>query len=406
MRILPILAWRNIWRHPARSGVLMAAVAVGLWAGVLVIAWANGWLRQRMDYLIEREVGHAQIHAPEFLADIRPGHTIPRHEEITAWLDRQPEVRAHTSRTLIEGMLQSPVKTSGVRIRGIDPDTETRTTRFHENMVEGAYLDSELRNAAIVSRILAEEHNLRIGNRLVLTFENRDGELTSGAFLISGLFASVSSEYDKRNVFVRSGDLMPLLADKPVHHEIGIMLNDEAKADALAAALNDRFDGIRAQTWRTLSPELSLIVEMGGVMVFIITLIIMIALGFGILNTMLMALFERMREIGMLLSIGMSRRRVFGMIMLEAALLTLSGAGIGLLLAGLSIRRLEVTGINLEMFAEGAALIGFDFLIYPFLSARDYAVVSAIVVAVTFLASLYPAVKAIRIHPLEAAQDH
>lgn len=404
MYILIAISWRNIWRHPARSGVMMAAVTIGLWSALLIVGWANGLLKQRMDYMIEREVTHVQIHHPEFLADAFPWNYIPGHAATSAWLKEHPDVVSHTSRTITEGMLQSPVKTSGVRIRGIDTDSEPRTTQFHENMVEGEYLDSDIRNAVILSRIMADEHNMRIGNRIVLTFENMAGELTSGSFFISGLFQSVSSDYDRRTIFVRSADLLDLLAERPVYHETAIMLVDVARADDLAASLNQHFNGIHAQTWKELSPELSMIVELGGLMVVILTLIFMIALGFGILNTMLMALFERMRELGMLLSIGMSKVRVFGMIMLEAIILTMSGALAGIALAWLSILRLSETGINLEMFSQGAAMIGFDYMIYPFMNTGDYMTVLVIVIVITLLASLYPAVKAVQINPLEAVR--
>lgn len=405
MKTLFTISWRNIWRHPARSTVLMLAVTVGLWAALVIVGWANGMIQQRMDYLIEREITHAQIHHPEFLADLHPWNNIPEHDKITNWLASHPEVAAFTSRTITEGMLQSPVKTAGVRITGIDIDTEPRTTRFHENLTEGEYLDTDMRNAVLMSRTLADEHNMRLGNRIVLTFENIDGELTSGSFFISGFYESASSEYERVHVFVRSKDLGSMLAEQPLSHEIGIMLKDAELVDSFVASLNERFDGIHAQTWREISPELNIMVALGGIMVIYLTLIFMIALGFGILNTMLMALFERMREIGMLLSIGMSKLRVFGMIMLEAMILTLSGAFAGMILAWLSILRLSNTGINLERFADGAAMVGIDYMIYPFMAPGDYTTVLIIVLVITMLASFYPALKAIRINPLEAARD-
>lgn len=405
MNTLITIAWRNIWRHPARSGVLLAAVTVGLWAALLMVGWANGLLQQRLDTMIEREVTHVQIHHPDFLAEGHAWNTIPSYDALHTWLTEHPDVVSHTWRTITDGMLQSPVKTSGVRIRGIHTESETRTTRFHENLTEGEYLDAAMRNPVLLGRTLAREHHMQTGDRIVLTFETTDGELTSASFNIVGLFESASSEYDRRNILVRAEDLADLLAGEPVYHEVGIMLREVELAEPMAAELNSRFEGIHAQTWREISPELGLIVTMGGVMVIYLTLIFMIALGFGILNTMLMALFERMREIGMLLSIGMSKLRVFAMIMLEACILTLSGALGGMLLGWVSIMRLSQTGINLEMFAEGAAMIGFDYLIYPFMSGEDYLTMFIIVFTITLLASLYPALKAIRIHPLEAAKD-
>ena len=405
MKTLLIISWRNIWRKPGRSGALLAAVIVGLWAGVFTIGAYNGMLQQRLDYLINNEITHVQVHHPDFPAEGDAWKYIPDHGQITAWLDSDPRVRSHTSRALTDGMLQSPVKTAGVRIRGIDVDTETRTTTFHENMVKGEYLDTAIRNAVILGKSLAKTHNVEIGHRIVLTFEDAGSELTSAAFTIAGLFRSAAEGYDEKNVFVRSSDLTRLLADRPVYHEIAMMLHDEKNARGVAADLNETFTGIKAQTWFELSPELRTIVDYGGVMLFVITLVIMAALAFGILNTMLMAIFERMREIGMLLSIGMSRLRVFMMILLESVILTLTGALAGIVLAGLSIFYFSGAGIDLGMFAEGLAEIGWDPMVYPFLTASQYAGVIMVVIAVTLTASLYPALRAIRVNPVEAAKD-
>lgn len=407
MKTLLIISWRNIWRHPARSGVLLTAIAIGLWAGVIAIGTTNGLLKQRMEYLIESEVTHAQIHHPEFLAEGYSWMYISDHNQIASWLDDDSRVVSHTFRTVTDGMLQSPVKTSGVRIRGVDEKSEIRTTTFHENMVEGEYLNTDMRNAVIMGKSLAEEHNMEIGNRIVLTFENVNNELTSASFNITGFFQSASSDYDERNVFVRSDDFMKILADRPVYHEIGMMLRNEGQAASVVDDLNSEFSGIEAQTWRQLSPELSMLVEMGGFMLYIITMIIMIALAFGILNTMLMALFERMREIGMLLSIGMSRLRIFAMIMLEAVTLTITGAAAGFALAWISLLYFTGTGINLEIFAgaEAFAEIGWDSMVYPIMTTNEYIAVILVVITVTLLAALYPAFKAIRINPLEAAKD-
>lgn len=405
MKILMTISWRNIWRHPGRSGVLLASIIAGLWAGVMIIGLMNGMFLQRMDYLIDSEITHAQVHHPEFLTEGYSRLYIPNHEEIDEWLREDTRVRSHTLRTITDGMLQSPVKTSGTRIRGIDPERERETTTFHENIIDGEYLDSSIRNPVLVGKRLADTHNLEIGDRVVLTFEDINNELTSAAFNIAGIFESASPQYDDSNVFVNSEDIIRLIADRPVFHEIAMMLHREDDAEAVVTGLNERFSGIEAQTWYELSPEIRMMVEFGGAMLYIITLIIMLALAFGILNTMLMALFERMREIGVLLSIGMSRIRIFLMIMLEATILTLTGALAGIGLAWLSIRQLSESGINLEMFASGLAEIGWDHIIYPFVESSEFVAIVIFVIVITILATLYPAVKAMRVNPLEAARD-
>ncbi len=405
MKTLLIIAWRNIWRHPGRSGVLIAAIIVGLWAGVVTVGTMNGMLQQRVSYLIDSEVTHLQIHNPEFLTERLAADYIPDHDEITGWLSQDERVRSFSPRVMADGMLQSPVKTSGVRIRGIDVEQESATTTFHENMIEGEYLDAGVRNSVVMGKSLMDEHGLRIGNRIVLTFEDAQGELTSSAFNITGIFRSASTEYDDRNLLVRKSDLYGLIAETPVFHEIAVMLHNEDDATAVVDDLNEAFPEITARTWRQISPELSTLIGLGGYMLYIVTLIIMAALAFGILNTMLMALFERMREIGMLISIGMSRKGVFIMIMMESVLLTLTGTAGGFLLAWLSIGWLGRNGVNFEAFADGIAELGWDHIVYPVISTQEYVAILLVVMFVTLLASLYPAFKAIRINPLEAAKD-
>jgi len=224
MKTLLTISWRNIWRHPARSSVLLAAIIVGLWAGVVTVGIINGLMQQRIDYMIESEITHAQVHNPDFLAEGYSWLYIPDHDEITAWLENDDRVTSFTSRTITDGMLQSPIKTSGVRIRGINIDSEIRTTNFHENIVEGEYLDSDIRNAVIIGQKLANDHNVEVGNRIVLTFEDTGNELTSGSFNIAGIFKSASVDYDERNVFIRSDEFIALLGDEEVYHEIGSAL--------------------------------------------------------------------------------------------------------------------------------------------------------------------------------------
>ncbi|TVR82978.1 MAG: ABC transporter permease, partial [Chitinophagaceae bacterium] len=283
MKILLTIAWRNIWRHPGRSGALLAAIIIGLWAGVVTVGLMNAMLQQRMDYMIDSEITHAQIHHPDFRDEGSAWMYIEQHAEITQWLKENPKVTSFTSRTITDGMLQSPVKTSGVSIRGIDVETEPKTTTFHENLVEGEYLDTDMNFPVLLGKSLAEEHNMEIGNRIVLTFERTDNELTSAAFNIAGFYKSASSQYDNMVVFVRNEDLSDLLQDEPLYHEIAMMLTDVEYATEIAEQINATFSDVEAKTWSQISPELGTLAALGGLMLFIVTIVIMIALAFGIL---------------------------------------------------------------------------------------------------------------------------
>lgn len=384
---------------------MFAAIIAGLWAGVLVVAWANGLVEQRMNYLIQTELSHGQVHHPDFRTEREASMFIKDAQSILSLLKEDPRVQARAPKTITDGMLQSPVTTSGVSIRGVDVEREPRVTMLHENITDGDYLDSEVRNPILVGSHLADTHNLEIGHRVVLNFQDTESELTAASFNIVGFFRTASTAYDERNVFVRSEDLSALLSDQQIYHEIAIWLHNEEDVEAVIDSINERFNEVEAQTWYGLSPELRYLSDAGGVMVSVIMAIIMMALAFGILNTMLMAIFERMRELGMLLAIGMSKARVFLMIMLESIILTLIGAFAGLVLASITIAYLSRQGIDLTMFSEGLAEWGYDPIVYPIMNLSHYGNVAIIVVVAALLASLFPAIKAIRINPVEVDKE-
>lgn len=406
MKTLISISWRNIWRHPARSGVLLGAIIAGLWAGIMVSGLTNGWIQQRFDNVIQEELTHVQIHHPEYLSEREPWMRIEQAEAVFDYLEKDKRVRNFTARLLSDAMIQSPSTAAGVQIRGIDINTERQTTTFHENLSQGEYLDADLRNPVLLGERLAEKLNVDVGHRIVLSFQDLDNELTSAAFNISGLFKTASSPYDERHVFVRTDDLNQLITDQTIFHEIAIMMHDPAHSDSLAAALNAQFDRISAETWHELSPELRYITDMGGSLTFYIMVIIMLALAFGILNTMLMAIFERMRELGMLLAIGMSKLRVFLMIMFESVILSLSGAAAGLLLAYISIFVMGRKGLDMSGFGgESMAEFGYDAVVYPIAHTNDYVTTIILVIVTAVFAAVYPAIKALRLNPADVVRD-
>ncbi len=406
MNMLLTISWRNIWRHPARSGVLLGAIIAGLWAGIMVSAMANGWVKQRFDNMILEELTHVQIHHPEFLAERESAMHIDRADDLMRFLEQDDRVRNFTPRTLSDAMIQSPLTSSGVQIRGIDIHKEPRTTTFHENLTQGEYLDAGMRNPILLGEELAEKLNVGIGNRVVLSFQDLDNHITSGSFNIAGLFRTASNPYDERHVFVRARDLNTLLTEQTIWHEIAIILHDESLSNALAADLNRQFDGIAAETWYELSPELRYITDMGGSMTFYIMVVIMLALAFGILNTMLMAIFERMRELGMLMAVGMSKIRIFLMIMLESVILTLTGAVAGLVIAHISVNYLARKGLDMtSVGGESMAEFGYDAVVYPIAASGDYITTILLVSFTAILAAIYPAIKALRLNPVEVIKD-
>ncbi|MDI6402279.1 ABC transporter permease [Balneolaceae bacterium ANBcel3] len=405
MKLLWIVSWRNIWRHPARSSVLLAAIVGGLWAGIVTSGWGNGMINQRIEYVIGTELTHAQIHHPEYRTEREPQMSVPEADEILQWLESNPKIENHSVRTLSDGMARSAVTTSGVRIRGVNPASEIKVTTLHNEIREGEFLPDDVRYPVAIGERLAQKLNLEVHERLVLQFQDIHNDITSASFTIAGIFKTASGDFDEYNVFVKREDLAGLLGDEHLIHEMVMSVYDREDVASVVESINEAFPLISAQTWYQLSPELRYLTDMIGIMLYIIMAVIMLALAFGILNTMLMAIFERTRELGMLLSVGMSRARVFFMILIESVMLSFSGALTGLALGWLTIYWLSDRGIDLSVFGDGLAEFGIDTVIYPALGGFDYFMVTLIVLIAVFGASVYPGIKAIRLNPIEAARE-
>lgn len=377
-----------------------------MWAGILVSGLTNGMMEQRFSNLIEESMTHLQVHHPNFIVERDPEMAIPEARELIDYIEGLDQVRSFTARTLSGGMIQSPQTSSGVQIRGVKVDWEMSTTTFHENMTEGEYLNTDTRNAIVIGENLSEKLDMEVGNRVVLTFQSMDGELTSAAFNITGLFRTASVQLDEQQVYVRSSDLSELMAGEPVYHELAIILQDADSSSAVASLINEKFTNVSAETWYELSPELRYIADFGNSMTFYVMLVIMLALAFGILNTMLMAIFERMRELGMLIAVGMSKARIFLMIMFESIMLTCTGAIAGMLLAYATVSWLGETGVDMAALGgESLSEFGYDTMVYPVITSSDFISISILVVVTVLISAVYPSFKALRINPADVVRE-
>lgn len=406
MKMLMIISWRNVWRHPARSGVLLGAIIAGLWAGIVVSAWTNGLMEQRINRVIQEELTHLQIHQPDYLVEREPAMYLQHTEDISNLLSSDSRVAGFTMRTKSDGIIQSPLTSSGVQITGVIPERESEVTIFHQNLVSGEYLHAEVRNPVILGRKLAEKLNVDVGNRVVLSFQDLNNEFTSGSFNVVGIYYTGQPSFDEYKIYVRAADLSDLMSSEQIYHEIAVMLSDADLSSELAFELNQQFSNIKAETWTELSPELRYMTEAASSSSFYVMVVIMFALAFGILNTMLMSIFERMRELGMLMAIGMGRAKVFIMIMSESVMLTLTGAVVGMFFAYGTIKIYSEKGFDLtSVGGDSMKEFGFDAIVYPKIAGEEYIMVAILVIVTALLAAVYPAIKALKLNPGEVVRE-
>lgn len=384
--------------------VIIASVAVGLWAGAFIIAFTWGMYQQHIREVIESQLSHLQLHRPDYEEDQEVKAAISNGDSLLNSISSIKDVKAVSGRLIISGMLTSPTGVSGIRINGIVPAQEKKVTTIYSQVVEGNYPDSVVRNPILIGERLAHKLKVKLKNKIVLTFQDKEGNITAGAFRIVGIYRTGNSTVDELNVYVQLDDLSALAGIPGQINEIAVVLHSNDPLVSVDEALGKKYPEIHVQTWKELSPELELIVDSFRLYMYIFISIILLALVFGIVNIMLMAVLERTRELGMLMAIGMSKTRIFFMILLETVFLVVVGGPLGLLLAWTTIQWTGHTGIDISSFGKGLTAYGFSPVIYPGLDRSFYFSIFLMTVTAALLSAIYPALRAIRLRPAEAIQ--
>ncbi len=399
------IAWRNVWRSKLRSAVVLLAIASGLVGGLFSSAWMNGMATQRVDNAFSIETSHIQFHNPKFAENFDVKKTIKNTDEKLKELLETKGVKAVTSRIKIQAMAATANNNKGVTVVGVDVAKEKQVFKLYEKIdsTNGSFFDTKRRNPIVISKALAKELKVRLKSKIVLTFQDYNGEITGAAFKVVGIYKTQNSVWDKQHSFVRKSDLQRILAlPDGQSHEIDILLDDYTKASTFSEQFQKKYPDVLSEAWSDIQPYLNFISEYMDMIMGIFMLIILSALGFGIVNTMLMVILERTRELGMLMAIGMSKGRIFKMIMLETVFLALVGAVLGELISMILINYYGVVGIDISSLAEGIESIGYSAISYPKLEGIKYVMITIMVVITGIVASIYPAIKALKLNPVEA----
>ena len=243
----------------------------------------------------------------------------------------------------------------------------------------------------------------RIRNKMQITISDKEGNPIQGIFRVCGIYKTTNTGFDQVSVFVNAGELANLYGgDEILTHEIAILLNNIDDASLVKEKLSHVSGNNSVRTWKELAPDAAMMNDFMVMYYFIFIGIIMLALAFGIINTMLMAILERTKELGMLMAIGMNRRRIFKMIMLETIFLTIVGAITGILLGWIILEILGKTGIHFTGWGEGFEAIGFASKVYPVVTPAFYLFTTIMVITTAIISSVWPARKALKLIPVEA----
>ena len=280
-------------------------------------------------------------------------------------------------------------------------DIRFRSPRDFRETLRNNFSKKELDRYGLLLTDMALDYRIR--NKVQITISDRKGNPVQGVFRVCGIYKTTNTGFDQATVFVNAGELSNLYGGNEIlTHEIAILLNNIDDADAVRDKLNRISGDNSVRTWKELAPDAAMMNDFMIIYYFIFIGIIMLALSFGIINTMLMAILERTKELGMLMAIGMNRKRIFKMIMLETIFLTVVGAATGLLLGWAIVEALGKTGIHFSGWGEGFEAIGFAARVYPVVTPEFFMFTTVLVITTAVISSLWPARKALKLNPVEA----
>lgn len=390
---------------------MIGAMVFGLMGVVAMIGFMNGLVDSMIKNAITWQTSHLQIHQSEYLINPEIKKIIPNSDVIAATLVNQLDVRAVSERFLADGMIASARSTRGIRINGINIEQEGRITPLARHIQQGEWLNEEGKNPLLVSQKTAQRLKLRIGSKVILTLSDIKGDVSGSAFRVRGIFKTPSTTFDDRNVYVRKADLEKI-AGLVGAHEISILLksNDENILEQTRAFTQSLLsqsigDQLVVRKWLEIQPLLSTMMSSMNISNQVMLVVFVLALTLGIINIMLMSVFERTREFGVLMAVGMQQHKIRSLIILETLFLGLSGCALGLLGSAVMLKILSITGLSLSGLADGLGAYGVDTLLFPRVSFSEYRMIIVAIFVASLFAALYPARQILKHRPVDAMAE-
>jgi ABC-type lipoprotein release transport system permease subunit len=399
------IGWRNIWRNKKRSLVVILSIVLGLYGGLIIASLMITLNTQRMDTAINTYLADIQIHDKEYSKEYSLSDTISNIQYLEEKLKTDPRIKSYSKRAVINGMLSNSTGSYGVNVLGIDPESEIKVTNVYSKLIEGDYFESKRLNTMIVGEKLANKLNLKLRSKVVIAFQDVNGDITSLLFRVEGIFKSGNGMFDDYNVFVKNNSIFSNMPNLNSYHEIPILTTDENATQSLKFDLQKIDNSLEVKSWDEIAVELAYANKMLSSFLYIFMLIVLSGLSFGIINTMLMAILERKKEIGMLMSIGMTKIYIFLMICFETVFLSLVAIPFSLMITYFTVDYFSVTGIDLSIVGSGLENFGVGTILYLKLHNEYYYNLSLLVILISFISSIFPAIRALKINPAEATKS-
>ncbi len=396
------IAWRNIWRNSRRSVIILISIVVGMTTLVLFDTLSIGMVNQMLRNRVGNHIGHIQIHRQGYYQNPQVHTVIQSPEKINRMLQTITDIQYYAPRILAFGLASSAMSSAGVELVGIDPVREANITLIARSVKKGRYLQNKPHEVLISTR-LAKKLNVALGDKIVLMTNTVSGAVGSDVYRIVGLYETFDSNFDRTYLFIPLQEAQNLLEMPGKVHEFVIIARELKAIPAIQHQLQTQLGSdYEVLSYKEIIPLLVGQMQLYQEMIAIYYVVVGLAIAFGIVNTLLMAIYERIHEIGVLMAIGMQPRKLFWMILLEAGMLGYLGTISGLVVALLLYLPLSHSGINLAIFSESLRSFGIGAIIYPVLTFTSIVNSFVTLPLVSIFAAVYPAWRATRFQPMEA----
>jgi ABC-type lipoprotein release transport system permease subunit len=471
--MITAIAWKNVWRNKTRSLIVIAAVTIGVFAGIFSMAAINSSVVQRIDAAVNEELAHIQVNNKDFRSSADIQNIISDYPGIVSALKSTPGVIKVTGRIIIRGIASTATKSSGVEITGIEVEKEKEMFTLYKKLIPGtgSFFETDTKfNTVFIGEKLAKELNIirynltpealeslkekgipseilskvealqgqrftsekkfikayekilepsdiqkygwkikevawsyREGSKIVLSFLDVNNNQTGAAFRVSGIFRTNNDMFESISLFIPINELRQLTGMKEgTFHRIIARLENNDLTNSITPIIREKLPDYEVLNWKEIQPDLAMITDFINQIYAVFMVLILAALAFGIANTMLMAVLERTRELGMLMAIGMNRRKIFIMIMLESIFLSIVGGFAGMAVSKAVIAITGKTGINLMKYSEGMEAMGYSAHLFPTIDAQFFITTTILIVLTGIVSAIYPARKALKLNPVEA----
>lgn len=400
------IAVRDLRRNKRRSALTLIAVMLGLALIITLHGFEMGAIEGSIENNIRVQTAHVQVRADSYEVEkvsLKWEDLLQEPQALATQARALPQVRAAAPVLWASGILNTTEESVGLRVFGIDPLSET-VAPFREGVVAGAFLAPDDRSGVLVSQRLARSLGLAVGDDISLLINTSDEQPDEAIFAIRGLYDSTIPAFDDSTIFLPLAKAQAFVRVGERASAVLVLLDDQEDVDAVAAALSG--PGLEVLTWRDLNKLMLSAMDSAMGILYLMYLVVLAVVAVVVANTLLMSVFERTREMGILASLGMKGRQIMAMFLIESATLGMIGVILGVALGSLGVYYLATVGFHIgDMSAVASTELAYGETMYASFQWADTAMLAVVCLAIILVASLYPAWFATRKEPIDALRS-